>query len=53
MKQLQIATFDNIMGDNQTECNEFLKTIGNDVFAVTPLYNTILGGVVYIVQYYI
>lgn len=53
MKQhLQVKTFDNITGDNTTECNNFLQEIGERVKDVKTEYNTILGGVIYIVIYW-
>jgi len=50
--KLQVATFDNVTGDNATECNEFLKVIGDKAKDVNTHYNTILGGVIYIVIYF-
>ena len=50
---LQVKAFDNVISGNTTEqCNIFLKEMGIKVTSVTPLYNTILGGVVYIVTYF-
>ena len=50
--RLQVATFDNVTEDNAKDCNEFLKVIGNKVKDVNTHYNTILGGVIYIVIYF-
>lgn len=42
---LQVKTFDNVTSDPEGDCNEFLK--GQPSAIVIPLYNTILGGVIY------
>lgn len=48
----QIKTFDNVTGDNVKELNLFLKSIGEKrIYNITPIYNTILGGVIYVVEY--
>ena len=47
MEHLQIKTFDNI-----SECNDFLNEIGTRVQEVKTEYNTISGGVIYIVSYW-
>lgn len=50
---LQVKAFDDVTSGDPTEkCNEFLKEIEGRVNTVTPLYNTILGGVVYVVTYW-
>jgi hypothetical protein len=51
-EHLQVKIFDNVTGDNTTECNDFLKDIGTRVKDIKTEYNTILGGVVYIVTYW-
>jgi hypothetical protein len=49
----QVKVFDNVTSDNESDCNSFLKEITDSaVVSVTPLYNTILGGVIYVVVYY-
>lgn len=50
-KFTQVKTFDTPMGDNQGEVNEFLRRLGNKAISVTPIYNTILGGISYAVVY--
>jgi hypothetical protein len=49
---IQIKIFENVTGGNDTECNEFLKEIGTRLKDVKTEYNTILGGVIYIVTYW-
>lgn len=51
-EHLQVKIFDNVTGDNTTECNDFLREIGTRVSDLKTEYNTILGGVVYIVIYW-
>lgn len=36
----------------QTDLNEFLKQIREDVYSVTSFYNTVLGGLIYVVLYW-
>ena len=49
---MKIKTFDNVIGDTLSECNSFLQTIKRSlIISVTPLFNTILGGVIYVVIY--
>jgi hypothetical protein len=49
---MKVKTFDNITADTLQECNDFLKTIDSSlIISITPLYNTILGGVIYVVVY--
>lgn len=50
--KLQVAIFDDVTSDNAAECNEFLEIIGNKVKDVNTHFNTILGGVVYVVIYF-
>lgn len=50
--KMQVKTFDDVTTDNATQCNDFLKEIGGKVMTVNTVYNTILGGVVYIVLYF-
>ena len=53
MKTIQVKTFDEAMTNNQDVCNKFLTTIPyEDVISTNSLYNTILGGVIYVVVYY-
>lgn len=50
--RIQVKIFDNVSGDNVTELNIFLSKMGEShVKRVTPLFNTILGGVIYVVEY--
>jgi hypothetical protein len=49
---MKVKTFDNVNGDTLQECNDFLKTIkASLIVSVSALYNTILGGVIYVVVY--
>ena len=49
---MKVKTFDNVTGDTLQECNDFLKTIkASLIISITPLYNTILGGIIYVVVY--
>lgn len=50
--KLQVATFDNVTCDNATECNDFLKIIGDKVKDVNTHYNNLLGGIIYVVIYF-
>lgn len=47
----RIKIFDEVTGDNLSECNDFLKHIGDRVIDIHTHYNTILGGIIYIVIY--
>ncbi len=52
MEKQQIETFDNVIGNTKTYCNEFLKTIPSEkIVSINSFYNTILGGVIYVVVY--
>jgi len=49
---MKVKTFDNVTGDTLQNCNDFLQTIDSSlIISITPLYNTILGGVIYVVFY--
>ena len=48
----QVKKFDNRMDDNTDECNKFLKELGTRVVEVKAIYNTILGGMEYVVIYW-
>jgi hypothetical protein len=50
--KMQVKVFDNASGDTASDCNKFLDEIKNLAFSVTPFYNTILGGVVFVVTYW-
>ncbi len=49
---LKVKEFSDYSTDQVPILNEFLKSIGSRVVSVTPLYNTILGGIQYIVVYW-
>ena len=49
---LQVKEFSDVTSDNTSECNEFMKEIGCRFESVNSFYNTILGGVVYVVLYH-
>ena len=52
-RKLKVRLFDSVMDSNTTdEVNEFLEEIGGSVEKVTPMWNNILGGVVYVVEYW-
>ena len=51
-EHLQVKQFADYSSDNEQIVNDFLKEIGNRVVSVTPLYNTILGGIQYVVVYW-
>lgn len=48
----QVEKFDNVTGDNLKDCNDFLGTLGANVLSVNTFYDTILGGVIYVVVYF-
>jgi hypothetical protein len=50
---LEVKEFSSYSSDNITYVNDFLKEIGDRVVSVTPLYNTILGGIKYIVVFWV
>lgn len=53
MKRIQIITFQGYECDSLIESNKFLLNIDPDlVLSVTPLYNTILGGIDFTIVYY-
>jgi hypothetical protein len=51
---VQVKTFSDYDNNNLDDVNLFLKELNSDtrVISVTPLYNTILGGMMYVVVYY-
>jgi hypothetical protein len=50
----QIKVFDDVIGTDTTkEVNKFLIEMGVQITRVTPMYNAILGGVIYVVEYVI
>lgn len=51
IEYMQVKQFDESMEDNEQKINEFLKEIGDRVVSVTPFYNTILGGIQYVVLF--
>ncbi len=48
---LQIKTFDDITSNLQEQVNEFLSANKDNIVSVTPLYNTINGGIQYVILY--
>lgn len=48
---IQIKTFDDITSNLQDEVNKFLLEKKDAIISVTPLYNTINGGIQYVVVY--
>lgn len=51
MVELRVKQFDDFQSNNSQDVNIFLREIGDRVVSVTPMYNTILGGIVYVVVY--
>lgn len=51
-EHLQVKQFAEYSSDNEQTVNKFLKEMGSRVVSVTPLYNTILGGIQYVVVYW-
>lgn len=49
---LQIREFINYSSSSAEGANEFLKEIGSRVVSVNHHYNTILGGIEYVVVYW-
>ena len=49
---MQTKAFKEFSCDNELALNDFLKEIGTRVVSVTPLWNTIMGSVYYIVVYW-
>ena len=49
---LQVERFSDLKIDNEQILNQFLKDIGSRVVSVTPLYNTHVGGIEYVVVYW-
>ncbi len=50
---LQIKTFDNVTGNPEEEANNFLKGIEDSLIKeIHPVYNTIMGGMMYVIEYY-
>lgn len=49
---LQIKTFDEVIGDNESQCNKFIEELGCRFEQLQTVYNSILGGVIYIVLYH-
>jgi len=49
--EVQIKIFDDIISNTTELANNFLKEINTDVISVTPLYNTINGGIIYVIIY--
>ena len=47
-----VKVFDNVTSDTTKELNDWLKGKDfNQIEKITPLYNTILGGIIYVVQF--
>ena len=51
-EHLQVKQFDEYSSDNEQIVNEFLKEMGTRVVSVTPIHDTILGGIQYVVVYW-
>ena len=51
-EHMQTKAFTEYSSDNEPALNDFLKEIGTRVVSVTPLWNTIMGGINYIVVYW-
>ena len=51
-EHLQVKQFDEYLSDNEQIVNEFLKEMGTRVVSVTPIHDTILGGIQYVVVYW-
>ena len=49
---LQVERFSDLKTDNEQILNQFLKDLRNRVVSVTPLYNTHVGGIEYVVVYW-
>lgn len=50
---LQVKYFnDCTSADSESNVNEFLKEKGSKIEKVTPFWNNILGGIVYVVTYF-
>ncbi len=51
-EHMQVKEFCNPTSDMEKELNEFLKSKGTRVVSVNSFYNTILGGINYVVTYW-
>jgi len=51
-EHLQIKEFSDCTSDNAEKANEFLKEIGTRMVSVIPIYNTINGGIQYVITYW-
>jgi hypothetical protein len=49
---MQIKEFNDCTSSNEEAVNAFLKELMSRVISVTPIYNTILGGIMYVVVYW-
>lgn len=53
MRYLKVQEFNEVECDQAASVNKLLKQHGDNIHSVTSLYNTVLGGVVYIVTYWV
>jgi hypothetical protein len=51
-EHLKVKEFAEYATSNEKDCNDLLLELGNRVHSVTPMYNTILGGIQYVVVYW-
>ena len=51
-EHMQTKAFTEYSSDNELALNDFLNEIGTRVVSVTPLWNTIMGGINYVVVYW-
>lgn len=49
---LRVKEFNNPASDTERDVNKFLAEIGSKCVSVTPLYNTVVGGIDYVVVYH-
>lgn len=48
----KIRVFDDVTSNQEELVNNFLEKLGKQDIVVTPMYNTILGGIVYVILYW-
>jgi hypothetical protein len=51
-EHVQVKEFTEFYSNQEEEVNKFLEKLGTSVISVTPLYNTISGGIKYVVIYW-
>lgn len=52
--KVKVKAFDEFTSDTTKQCNDFLEQLndkGLKVLDITSFYNTILGGIIYVVTY--